>query len=121
MPKVTVRITVLPHAELCPQGAGFETAPGATLCDVLQAHGIAIEHACEKACVCTSCHIIVRKGFASLRATSDDEEDQLGKAWGLEPHSRLSCQARVGTQDLVIEIPRYSLNLVSEGRSGTAA
>ena len=115
------KITVLPHAELCPQGLGFDTAPGATLCNALHANGIAIEHTCEKACVCTSCHVIVRDGFASLRAASDDEEDQLGKAWGLEPHSRLSCQARVGTQDLVIEIPRYALNLASEGHTGTAA
>jgi 2Fe-2S ferredoxin len=121
MTQNTVRITVLPHAELCPQGAGFETAPGATLCDALHANGIAIEHACEKACVCTSCHVIVHEGFNSLRAASDDEEDQLGKAWGLELHSRLSCQARVGTLDLVIEIPRYSLNLASEGHTGTAA
>lgn len=109
-----IRITVLPHAELCPQGAGFEATTGTTLCDALHANGIAIEHACEKACVCTSCHVIMREGFASLRAASDDEEDQLGKAWGLEPHSRLSCQARIGNRDLVIEIPRYSLNLASE-------
>lgn len=120
MAKSTVRITVLPHADLCPQGAAFDTTTGATLCDALQANGIAIEHACEKACVCTSCHVIVREGFASLRAASDDEEDQLGKAWGLELHSRLSCQARVGPQDLVIEIPRYSINLASEGHAETA-
>jgi ferredoxin, 2Fe-2S len=115
------RITVLPHAELCPQGADFDSVPGTTLCNVLQANGIAIEHTCEKSCVCTSCHVIVREGFASLRAASDDEEDQLGKAWGLEAQSRLSCQARVGVMDLVIEIPRYSLNLTSEGHSETAA
>lgn len=111
----TVRIIVLPHAELCPQGAGFDATPGTTLCDALQAHGIDIEHTCEKSCVCTSCHVIVREGFDSLRAASDEEEDQLGRAWGLELHSRLSCQARIGAQDLVIEIPRYSLNVVGEG------
>ena len=115
------RITILPHTELCPRGLDFETAPGATLCNAMHANGIAIEHTCEKACVCTSCHVIVREGFASLRAASDDEEDQLGKAWGLEANSRLSCQARVGAMDLVIEIPRYSLNLASEGHTGTAA
>jgi 2Fe-2S ferredoxin len=38
----------------------------------------------------------------------------LDKAWGLEPTSRLSCQARVGDQDLVIEIPKYTINMVSE-------
>lgn len=108
------KITVLPHADLCPHGAEFEAQPGGSLCDLLRAHGIEIEHACEKACVCTTCHVIVRDGFASLRAATEDEEDQLGKAWGLEPTSRLSCQTKLGQQDLVIEIPRYSLNFAKE-------
>lgn len=108
-------ITVLPHEDLCPQGAVFEARPGTPLCDLLREHGVAIEHACEKACVCTTCHVIVREGFDSLRPASDDEEDQLGKAWGLEPHSRLSCQAKLGQRDLVVELPRYTLNLASEG------
>jgi len=42
------------------------------------------------------------------------EEDLLDKAWGLEPESRLSCQAKVGNEDLVIEIPKYTINMVSE-------
>jgi 2Fe-2S ferredoxin len=109
-------IKVLPHDELCPQGAEFECVSGAALCDQLQAHGVAIEHACEKACVCTTCHVLIRKGFPSLRPASDEEEDQLGKAWGLESTSRLSCQVRVRDADLVVEIPRYTLNIVSEPR-----
>lgn len=108
------KITVLPHEDLCPRGAAFEANPGVSLCDLLRAHGIEIEHACEKACVCTTCHVIVRAGFGSLRAATDDEEDQLGKAWGLEPTSRLSCQARLGAGDLVLELPRYSLNFAKE-------
>lgn len=110
------QITVLPHDDLCPQGAQFECRVGAALCDQLREHGVAIEHACEKSCVCTTCHVLVRKGFSSLRAASDQEEDQLGKAWGLEACSRLSCQVRVGNADLEVEIPRYTLNIVSEHR-----
>lgn len=107
-------ITVLPHDELCPDGLEFDATSGVSLCDSLHEQGIAIEHACEKACVCTTCHVIVREGFSSLRTASDEEEDQLGKAWGLEPTSRLSCQTRLGQQDLVIEIPRYNLNFARE-------
>jgi 2Fe-2S ferredoxin len=107
-------VTVLPHESLCPAGATFAAATGARLCDALQENGIALEHACEKACVCTTCHVLVRSGFDSLRAASDDEEDQLGKAWGLESSSRLSCQVRIGQHDLTLEIPRYTLNLASE-------
>lgn len=108
------RITVLPHEQLCPNGAEFECRTGERLCDQLRAHGIQIEHACEKSCVCTTCHVLIRKGFSSLRPASDDEEDQLTKAWGLEDCSRLSCQVRVSDADLTIEIPRYTLNIVSE-------
>jgi 2Fe-2S ferredoxin len=107
-------ITVLPHEELCPQGVTFNVQPGVRLCDALIQQGIDIEHACEKSCVCTSCHVIIRRGFDSLRAASDDEEDQLGKAWGLEPTSRLSCQVVLSQSDIEVEIPRYTLNVVSE-------
>jgi 2Fe-2S ferredoxin len=109
------RLTVLPHPDLCPEGAEVEAAPGARLSDALLTAGVAIEHACEKACVCTTCHVVIRRGFESLRAASDDEEDQLGKAWGLEPTSRLSCQVRIPPSgELAVEIPRYSRNFVRE-------
>ena len=109
------RLTVLPHPDLCPEGAEVEAAPGARLSDALLAAGVEIEHACEKACVCTTCHVVIRRGFESLRAASDDEEDQLGKAWGLEPTSRLSCQVRIPPSgELAVEIPRYSRNFVRE-------
>ena len=44
----------------------------------------------------------------------ENEEDYLDKAWGLEPESRLSCQALITEEDLVIEIPKYTINMVSE-------
>ncbi len=108
------KITVLPHADLCPEGTAFDCRSGDSLCDQLHAHGVPLEHACEKSCVCTTCHLIIRQGFKSLRPASDGEEDQLGKAWGLEAESRLGCQVRVAAEDLTVEIPRYTLNIVSE-------
>lgn len=109
------RITILPHPDLCPEGACIEADPGMRLSDVLLAAGVEIEHACEKSCVCTTCHVVIRSGFASLRAASDDEEDQLGRAWGLESSSRLSCQVRLPPGgELVVEIPRYTRNFVRE-------
>ncbi|PLK47538.1 ISC system 2Fe-2S type ferredoxin [Uliginosibacterium sp. TH139] len=111
------QIVVLPNAGLCPDGAVLEAAPGETICDVLLANEIDIEHACEKSCACTTCHVIVREGFNSLEAADELEEDMLDKAWGLEPQSRLSCQAVVAETPLVVEIPRYTVNMVSEGNS----
>jgi 2Fe-2S ferredoxin len=109
------RISVLPHASLCPAGTRIEAPAGETLCNILLAHGIEIEHACEKSCACTTCHIVVREGFDSLEPAEEKEEDLLDKAWGLEAGSRLSCQARLAGADLVIEIPKYTINYEREG------
>lgn len=108
------RLTFLPHPAICPAGKTIEVEPGTSICDAALNAGIALEHACEKACACTTCHVILRKGYGGLEAPTEKEEDLLDKAWGLEPESRLSCQAKVGREDLVIEIPRYTINLVSE-------
>ncbi len=109
------KMTILPHPELCPQGAVLEDVPtGESICDVLLNHQIDIEHACEKSCACTTCHVVVREGFDSLNEADELEEDLLDQAWGLEATSRLSCQARVGDDDLTIEIPRYTINHARE-------
>ena len=111
-----MKLTVLPHETLCPQGKEIEAAPGTSICDTLLAHGIEIEHACEKSCACTTCHVIVRAGYYHLEPPTEKEDDLLDKAWGLELTSRLSCQARVRDEPLTIEIPRYTLNQVSEAK-----
>ena len=108
------QIVVLPHPTYCPDGAVLQTAAGKSVCDVLLENDIDIEHACEKSCACTTCHVIVREGFASLNELDDKEEDLLDMAWGLEATSRLSCQALVGEEDLVVEIPKYTINHASE-------
>ncbi|MFC6277375.1 ISC system 2Fe-2S type ferredoxin [Psittacicella hinzii] len=108
------KITFLPHVELCPEGLVVEAQTGESILDVALRNGIEIEHACEKSCACTTCHVIVREGFDSLEFPSELEEDQLDKAWGLEMDSRLSCQALVGTEDLIVEIPRYTINYARE-------
>ena len=108
------QIIFLPHDDICPEGAVVEAEPGQTICDAALASDIDIEHACEKSCACTTCHVIVREGFESLNESSEDEDDLLDKAWGLEPESRLSCQALVGSEDLVVEIPKDTNNQVKE-------
>ena len=108
------KLIVLPHQGLCPDGTAIDAKAGRSICDNLLDNGIDIEHACEKACACTTCHVLVREGYATLESPDELEDDLLDKAWGLEPCSRLSCQAMVNNNDLVIEIPRYTLNMVSE-------
>jgi FeS assembly protein IscX len=77
------QIVVLPHVEYCPEGAVIEAKTGTSICDALLGADIEIEHACEKSCACTTCHVVVREGF-----------DSLEEAW-----SRVrACRARPGWQ-----------------------
>ena len=108
------KIIVLPHEDLCPEGAEFEAQPGESVLNAALKNGIEIDHACEKSCACTTCHVIVREGFDSLEESDELEDDMLDKAWGLEPESRLGCQAVIADEDLVVEIPKYNLNIVNE-------
>ena len=93
----------------------IDDAPaGVSICRILLDNHVEIEHACELSCACTTCHVIVREGFSSLAPATDSEEDLLDRAWGLSSTSRLSCQAKVASADLTIEIPRYTINHAKE-------
>lgn len=107
-------VRVLAHPELCPEGLCFDAHPGRKLVDELLKHGIAIEHACEKVGACATCHVHLREGAGHVKPADEDEEDQLGDAWGLDAQSRLSCCVRVAGPQLVVELPRYSKNHARE-------
>ncbi|PIF37381.1 2Fe-2S ferredoxin [Delftia sp. 60] len=107
-------IKILPHAEYCPQGAEIEASAGTSICEALLDNNIKIEHACDMSCACTTCHVVVKAGYNSLNEAEEEEEDLLDRAWGLQPQSRLSCQAILAREDVTIEIPKYSLNHAKE-------
>ncbi|TCS33086.1 2Fe-2S ferredoxin [Paucimonas lemoignei] len=107
-------IEVLPHPDYAPDGASFKVAESISVCDALLEHGVELDHACGKVGACTTCHVYVQQGFQSLNTPEENEEDMLDRAWGLQPNSRLSCQAVVSKADLVVEIPKYSINQVKE-------
>ena len=108
------KITFLPNEDICPEGATIEVAKGTSICRAALDSGIAIEHACELSCACTTCHIYIVEGLDSMSEATDDEDDYLDKAWGLQSNSRLSCQAIISDEDLVVEIPKYTINHASE-------
>ena len=109
------KLIFLPHEVICPDGAEINSEPGVSILNAALANNIPIEHACEKSCACTTCHVIIREGFSSLEEAEENEEDYLDKSWGLEPESRLSGHALVAEEDLLVEIPKYTINMVSEG------
>lgn len=109
------KVVFLPHETICPEGKIVEAEPGQSLCVLALDNNIPIEHACELSCACTTCHVHIREGGETLAPADDLEEDMLDRAWGLDQDSRLSCQVIVtGEADLVVEIPRYTINMVSE-------
>ena len=108
------KLVFLPHDEICPAGKTIDAKPGQSVLEAALEHDIPIEHACEMSCACTTCHVIIRKGYQTLELAEEREEDLLDRAWGLEPTSRLSCQVIVGDTELEIEIPKYTINQVSE-------
>lgn len=116
------RVRVLPHPRLCPDGVAFEARAGRKLVDELLAHGVAIEHACEKVGACATCHVHLREGAALVAPADEDEEDQLDAAWGVDAQSRLACRVRVraarqGAEpvvELVVELPRFTRNHARE-------
>jgi 2Fe-2S ferredoxin len=110
----TTRVRVLPHPELCPAGTAFEARRGRKLVDELLAHGVAIEHACEKVCACATCHVHLRDGAGLVNRADDEEEDQLDAAWGVDADSRLACCVEVLGTELVVELPRFTRNHARE-------
>jgi len=93
---------------------GRDGLPGSIL-DIALGNDVDVDHACGGVCACSTCHVIVRQGFETLNEASEDEEDQLDNAPGIEPTSRLACQCVPdGSVDIVVEIPDWNRNLVRE-------
>ena len=104
---VEVEPSALPYARDGEPGSILEIALG---------HGVDIDHACGGVCACSTCHVIVRQGLESCNEASEDEEDQLDNAPGLEANSRLACQCVPnGATDVVVEIPSWNRNFAKEG------
>jgi 2Fe-2S ferredoxin len=85
-----------------------------SLLDIALNFDIPLDHACGGSCACTTCHVWVKNGTdKNLLDADDDELDRLDTAADLSLHSRLGCQAVV-TGDVVVEIPAWNRNYVSE-------
>ena len=84
--------------------------------DIADTHGVAINHSCGGVCACSTCHVHVLKGGETCSAATENEQDELDKAPGVEMDSRLSCQCVPdGSQDLIVLIPKWNRNQVTEG------
>ncbi len=81
---------------------------GLSVLEIAHKHGVDIEGACEGSLACSTCHVIVDAAwFAKLARASEDEEDMLDLAFGLEKTSRLGCQIVMSEalDGLVVRLP----------------
>jgi 2Fe-2S ferredoxin len=95
----------VPRVTFLPGGRSAVVAAGASLLEASEAAGVELPHNCGGVCACTTCHVWVEEGFASLSEVEEGEDDKLSEAEGLSPRSRLGCQARVGERDVVVRLP----------------
>ena len=86
---------------------------GLSVLEVAHRHGVDIEGACEGSLACSTCHVIVDASwFPKLAKPTEDEEDMLDLAFGLEQTSRLGCQIVMtpALDGLVIKLPSSTRN-----------
>lgn len=86
-----------------------EVEPGTSLLDAAQRCGAPVGHSCGGVCACSTCHVWVRRGLASISEQEDAELDRLEQAFDVRPASRLSCQARAGAEEVEVAITEESL------------
>ncbi|MBK7140691.1 MAG: 2Fe-2S iron-sulfur cluster binding domain-containing protein [bacterium] len=94
----------MPKVRFLPMDIEVEVPEGTAVLDAALNNNIQIDHNCGGNCACSTCHIIIEKGFDTLNPVSEDETDMLDEAEGLTDHSRLACQCKVKS-DLIVRIP----------------
>ena len=88
---------------------------GESLLELALEHGINIEHACGGVCACSTCHIYVESGMDKIKGSTEDEDDRVEEAPGIQRNSRLACQCEIkGTQPIVVRVPSWNRNAVKE-------
>lgn len=118
-PQQAFTITFLPEGKIVQFDPKSPTSSGTglpgSLLDIALAEGVDIDHACGGVCACSTCHVIIEEGLDSCNSSSEEEEDQLEKAPGLTPRSRLACQCVPnGKSNLKVSVPNWNRNLVRE-------
>jgi 2Fe-2S ferredoxin len=89
---------------------------GLSVLEIAHKHGVDIEGACEGSLACSTCHVIVDAAwFEKLGDPTEDEEDMLDLAFGLEKTSRLGCQIVMSDEldGLVVKLPAGSRNMLA--------
>ena len=106
MPKITF---LNPHGKKSLGTLTVECKRGESILDAAEECGARVGHACGGNLACSTCHVWVHEGLESLPEVTDKENDIMDKAFDVRPESRLGCQAKLGDEDVVVEITEESL------------
>ena len=86
---------------------------GLSVLEIAHKYNVDIEGACEGSLACSTCHVVVDPAwFPKLVKPTEDEEDMLDLAFGLEKTSRLGCQIvmTAALDGLVVRLPSSTRN-----------
>jgi 2Fe-2S ferredoxin len=95
----------MPNVTFLPAGKTVAVPRGTSILDAAEAAHVDLPSNCGGVCACTTCHVWIEQGADHLSEIGDREDDKLNEAAGLQPNSRLGCQARVEDADVVVRIP----------------
>ncbi len=94
-------------------GREVDAPLGLSVLEIAHKHGVDIEGACEGSLACSTCHVVVDpKWYPKLSRATEDEEDMLDLAFGLQTTSRLGCQIVMTNEldGLVVKLPAGTRN-----------
>ena len=96
---------------ILPSGKTVEAAEGISLLQAILSAEEAITHKCEGQAQCGSCHIFVHDGRKTLSRIDRVENERLDQIVGVGSKSRLACQAKIGAENVTVEIPGFGSGL----------
>ncbi len=94
----------MPKVRFLPMDVEVDVPTGTAVLDAALDNNINIDHNCGGNCACSTCHVVIEKGFETINPPSEDELDMLDEAEGLTDTSRLACQCQIKS-DLIVRIP----------------
>jgi 2Fe-2S ferredoxin len=94
----------MPMLTINPSGTTVPSTEGMSILEAVLAAGVKMPHKCEGKAECGSCHIFVTEGRKTLSKTQRLENDKLDTLVGVSSNSRLACQAKLGTENVTVEL-----------------
>ncbi len=81
-----------------------EAEEGYSILEIAEENDVHLNHNCGGVCACSTCHVYIHNGEASLEEISEKEENFIDRAINPRIESRLGCQCVLLDNDAEIEV-----------------